>query len=893
AGDPPPTPTTAASVENSDTTGGGEDGRKTIRFAVYDFEQGRYQGLIEAFEEDNPEIEIKLVSIDEVLGMGPVGREWPDDATLKLAAAADVLNTGVTHEATRQGLLLDLTSLIEQDSNFNAADFYPGVLEQYQWDGGAWALPTTVNYELIFFDKDAFDEAGVAYPEAGWSWDDFLTTAKALTKREGDEVTRWGFVEPFPNPLSFIQGRAGPLFDPDADPPTARLDDPAVVEAVQWYANLSLTEEVSPYYPRSDQEGPSIPEGFQAIEDGRAAMWSESFGSWEFRRQQGNLGVVPFPVGEPDDRTTPFSAEGLAISAGTANPDAAWRWIDFLSRQHGDQQGIQIVGLGQMPARRSVAEAGGFWDSQDEELVAALRFAVDHAFTPLADALGFTAFSEAVEEILTEEKSVADALAEAQAAAEEAIEEHLVQEAEATPVPPFTVTGPETETTANEDAVSITFVVAGGPFGLQSFRDLARQFQEAHPDIVVEVATPDFFGDRVGLQEIAADADCFQWFPAFDNEENLAAVLSLEPFFDNDPTIRQDDFFPAVLDQFSAQGQVWGLPGDISVTVIEYNKDLFDAAGLEYPSPDWTTEEFLAAAVALTQGEGENQQYGFVPDLFEPNDMLSMIERMGATLIDDSVDPPAVSFTNPATVEAMRWYTSLTTEYEVKPVFITNMGDPDFTGFEDRQTLIDGGRAAMWTAAGGLGGGGIVFVGGPPEEEEDEGNVGVVPLPAAPDGQQGGGYGSANGYFISASTDARQACWEWIKFLTEQPNAGEGLPARRSVAESAAYRQHVGEERAAAYLASITGATQPGFFQRFSDENSWLSISFVWLARAYDQVLNEGLSVEEALQGVQEIADAYRACVIAREAFTDPEKQQECLQEVDEELPDFFISGGQ
>lgn len=887
------TPTPAATSASSAETNNGDDEQITIRFAVYDFDQGRYQDWVDAFAAANPDIHIELESINEILGMEAFEQEdWPDDAYLTLAAAADVIAASASRAAVQQGALLDLTSLMANDQNFDPADFYPALLEQYQWRGGTWSLPAEVNYDLIFFDKDAFDEAGVPYPQAGWTWSDFLATAKALTQREGEEVTRWGFVEPFPNPLLFIQGQAGSPFNPDSDPPTARLDDPDVIAAVEWYTNLFLLEEVSPYYSREGEGGRFIPGGFQDIESGRAAMWNESFSAWEFRRQQGNIGIAPWPVGGPSSQTTPATTTAFSISAGTASPEAAWRWLEFLSRQSNQMDegegNIRIVGMGGMPARRSVAEAGGFWNQQSEEMVAALGFATEHAFTPLYDAVGMDAGREALLAILEDGQPVADALAEAQTAAEEAIETELAAQAEATPVPDFTVAAGESE--ADEGQIEIDFMsVAGGPFSLETFRALAEQFEAAHPEIEVNFITPNFVNRGDGLEQMAADADCFQWFPGFDNANNAAAVLNLEPFFDNDPTITKEDFYPVILDQFSYQGQVYGLPADVTMTVIEYNKNLFDAAGLAYPTADWTTEDFLAAAVALTQGEGDTKQYGYVPDMFEPNDMLTMIERMGAMLVDDSQSPPVITFTDPTTIEAMRWYTSLTTEYGVKPTFITDLGEPpDFETVQDRQTLIDTGRAAMWTVAGmGGGGPGIMIAGGPEEEEQDTSHIGVVPLPAGPDGT-GGGYSSANGYFISATTDARLACWEWIKFLTEQPSAATGLPGRRSVAESAAYRQLVGEERANAYLATLVEGGQPSFFQRFTDDNSWLGISFIWLARAYDQVLNGGLTVEEALQGVQDIADAYRACIISEDAFTDQATQQECLQEVDEDLPDVF-----
>jgi multiple sugar transport system substrate-binding protein len=160
--------------------------------------------------------------------------------------------------------------------------------------------------------------------------------------------------------------------------------------------------------------------------------------------------------------------------------------------------------------------------------------------------------------------------------------------------------------------------------------------------------------------------------------------------------------------------------------VVEYNRDLFDA-GQEYPALDWTWDDFVAAAVALTGGQGEARRYGFVSDAYEPNDLLVFVESLGARLVDLSVDPPAFSLDHPATAEAVRRYTSLTTEYRVKPVLATgpaeamNLSSP----YLERKALIASGRAAMWTTPA---------VAMPAWDERDELDVGLAPLPTGPQG---------------------------------------------------------------------------------------------------------------------------------------------------------------
>jgi len=235
----------------------------------------------------------------------------------------------------------------------------------------------------------------------------------------------------------------------------------------------------------------------------------------------------------------------------------------------------------------------------------------------------------------------------------------------------------------------------------------------------------------------------------------------------------------------------------------------------------------------------------------------------------------------------MRWFVDLTTEFEVKPVFMTDV-TTGFFSFDERMTLIDNGLAGMWLQDSSDN---FVVVFGDQEEESEEQRTGIVSLPTGPAGEQVGGYNLSGGYFISAQTDARQACWDWLVYLTGQPGPLGGLPARTAVAQSEAYKDSVGEETAAVYLQTIEGNTRPSLTQRLSQSDSWLGISFIWLSNAYDQVLHDDVSIEEALAQAQEKVDLYRDCIISNEAFSDSDAQADCLREADPSLPEFFFGG--
>ena len=415
----------------------------------------------------------------------------------------------------------------------------------------------------------------------------------------------------------------------------------------------------------------------------------------------------------------------------------------------------------------------------------------------------------------------------------------------------------------------------------------ARQFEESHPGIFVKVEEPNFYNEEFSLQAMIGDADCFQWWGSIQTEEELATVLPLQPLLDADPDLSEEDFFPAVLEWFRNQGQVVGLPGEVQISFLNYNKRLFDAAGRDYPQPGWTMDEFLETAVALTQGDNEDTKvYGYVPDLYEMGDMMTFVTRQGVSFIDDSVDPPNVSFADPETIAALRWYTNLTTEYAVKPYFDISSFGGGGSGpnpYEERQAMIDNDRAAIWK--GEQYGTFVAFDenGNPITEESDTSHIGYVPYPVGKDGSAG--FDSVNGYFITAQTEVRQAAWEWLKYLTAQESLAQfGLPARISTAESDAFTQRVGSEKAQVMIDSVRNSGRALDLALTSSENNWLSPALsIGLQEAYNAIISGEATVEEALQAAQEKADNYRQCIVDNDLVGSEDYQEfeSCMEQAD------------
>ena len=72
--------------------------------------------------------------------------------------------------------------------------------------------------------------------------------------------------------------------------------------------------------------------------------------------------------------------------------------------------------------------------------------------------------------------------------------------------------------------------------------------------------------------------------------------------------IDKSDFQPAVTDITNQVGGYYGFPQGFATEIMYYNKDMFDAAGVAYPTDDWTWDDYTAAAEKLTKADGS--QYG-------------------------------------------------------------------------------------------------------------------------------------------------------------------------------------------------------------------------------------------------------------------------------------------
>jgi multiple sugar transport system substrate-binding protein len=366
----------------------------------------------------------------------------------------------------------------------------------------------------------------------------------------------------------------------------------------------------------------------------------------------------------------------------------------------------------------------------------------------------------------------------------------------------------------------------------EAYKRLADEFHDAHPDITVEVQNAqgiDFIAGQ-GTNIDVFEADQFHLVSLVERGE----VLNLDPILQEDPNGLIDDFYPRILNAFTWQGQIWAVPADIDLWVLYYNRELFEQAGVPYPQPEWTWNDFLDTAALLTVDRGDYRQYGFGANAQEAPELIAFIYQHGGAVVDSVIDPQAPTFDSPTAIEAVGWYTDLALKHGV-------MTPPEVTGRYRRGGAFEAAvrqHVAMWIGPMSIRGGMVWNFDWPFD-------WGVVPLPQ--DEEQATLF-MLSGYFISTHCEHPREAWLWIETVTGSPRVAWNLPPRRSVAELSTYRQRVGDEVANAALASAEFGIAP-------PPTPWLMDTLTWLNEALTSILSGEQTVAAAMQQVQQKAE--------------------------------------
>jgi len=343
---------------------------------------------------------------------------------------------------------------------------------------------------------------------------------------------------------------------------------------------------------------------------------------------------------------------------------------------------------------------------------------------------------------------------------------------------------------ADEDGpVTITysnFISNGG--NEENLQKIVDAFEDANPDIKVEVTTLPYGDYGTALQtDLAAgtQSDVFDLEYAQYAEFQANGVLA--PLEVSDPSVYRQ----SVLEAYQTEGTQYALPSSFSDVVLYYNKDLFDAAGVEYPNADWTWADEKAAAEAITDQAagiwGDHQPVSF-------HEYYKVLAQNGGEFLNETRD--AVAFNTPEGIEAAKWLVEKSGT--VMPTIEQGQGTPDF----DTNLFTDGKLGMLHTGI-------WVF-----------GAVADVPfawdIAVEPGNTHAASAVFSNAVGVSSSSKHVEAATKWVEFLTSSDtmvdvrlDSGWELPAISDEAKLDTYLEKGAPANRQAVFDALDGIALP------------------------------------------------------------------------------------
>lgn len=808
----------------------------TITLAVNDFMAENFQAAIDEFQLQNPDIKVQLVQQNSFAPSAANGIDSHLENLAEYAASADVLlisQDTISLAGTRAGYFLDLSPLTSTDSALNPDDFYPAAWQSFQWDRGVWALPLTVDVYLLIYDPAAFDEAGLPYPSAGWTLTDFANAIRELTTTVDDEITG-GY---------FDFGTSGYLWSSllasaiSTDPTQPLLNTPEIEALLTTWQELREEGAVG---------GLSSGARFFVIgggaDDGPPLSIQRSFALAAGPQGTQTTAGALLPGGHAG-----IEVQGVAVSAGTLYPEAAYRLARFLTSSSAISSNI----FGSIPARRSLQNApadttnqgGPFFNiSLSPENQALVQEALSRAL-PASQTL-FTGYLNRAVSLMGEQGlDTASALREVEAQAISDLQTAASTDAiinVATPVPEVVLAPGEIEL----------------KFGMVSFiRNMddnrawdavIQEFVNADPQVgSVKIDMP----MDTSVSTLAAAYDCFYLPTNQVSAETISSLIPLDPFLDADPNFNASDVIGNALDQVKVDSRTWALPITIQPEVLRYNADLFVRAGVPLPENGWNVDSFADALRRLWDATGETP---FVPRGFGGSSyILGLITAYGGLPLDPRTNPATISFTDSATVDAIRQVLDLA-----------------------KAGLID--YSALFS--GGGGGAMAVFAIGGGQDESDAiythslnalnlfGQTSAdsnYRLTTYPTGTQYTplSYDLGTGY-ISAGTQNPEACYRWLQHIAQEGDLFSAMPALQSQINT------MSPELAPLFNQIDHLLSQPNLISqpRSSIEQLWATN---WLYRAFDRYVLEDADLESELALAEQFSREFQTCA---QSIPEPEE---------------------
>ncbi len=278
-------------------------------------------------------------------------------------------------------------------------------------------------------------------------------------------------------------------------------------------------------------------------------------------------------------------------------------------------------------------------------------------------------------------------------------------------------------------------------------------FQKKYPEISVKYETVPFnqYATKLQVETSSGNPPDVFWMHA--NDRDLYASEGMTQKLDD--LIERDKFdlsvFPeAAMSQQKYDGGIYGFPRGGATVELWYNKKLFDAAGVKYPTDSWTWADLKTAAQKLSNPA--KGQFGVVAAYDGTQSFYNTIFQAGGNVLAE--DKKSATMDDPKTVEGLKFWTDLIKAKQA-PTYQQTLDTP-------AETLFMSGKSAMMYA-------GAWFPGIFDANADIKDKIDVVKMPAGPAGHKS--LMGANAYAMSSKSKHPDEAWKFLSFISGSEGA--------------------------------------------------------------------------------------------------------------------------
>lgn len=323
-----------SSDEGKSKSGDSKDAKLTVAIWDSNQEAGLKEIMNDFTEETGVEVDIQVTPWSDywtMLEAATQGGDMPDVFWMH----SDQISTYAAYD----DILLNLSDKIEKSDKIDLENYPENLVSIYQnEDGDQLAVPKDIDTCAVWYNKKMFDEAGIAYPTADWTWEDFREIAKKLTNPEknqyGTALKPASYQESW---YSTIYAYGGEVISEDKT--KSGFDNPKTIEAMQLIENIIKDGSMPEYSVVAENNTEEL------MMAGTVAMTFQ--GSWmipdlassEYIKE--NCDIAPLPKG-PNGTKSISNGLGWAASAQGEHTEEAWKLIEYLGSKEAQQKQAEL-----------------------------------------------------------------------------------------------------------------------------------------------------------------------------------------------------------------------------------------------------------------------------------------------------------------------------------------------------------------------------------------------------------------------------------------------------------------------------------------------------------------------------------------------------------------------